>query len=1481
MIAGGQAGAGAATMPTPPVAATVVAAAAAADAPADDDAASSILLLPTEVEHQIFASLPTSDLAACMATCRAWRASGAAPGLWRAACTRRWQHGGPPGGSLSPAEEEQGGWHGVYSRRCQADAQAMELLWELQWPDRRQAAMRQLAQLGFPAIRDALQALVTAAEALRQPSAGLQADSEAAGAAPAAGAAGYLVEERPNAAEWPEMVAAAAAAPCGAAYWARHVQRELCVQHCAAELRRRQLLAAAAVAEYARRNPAAAAAAAAEVGGASAAAGIEELEQQRQAYAREAGSEQLSLSELSLQQLRDIRWRTLEEGALALAQVHRPTAEFNWVRQALDGLGAELRRRIDAAGATTRLDKLRLLNHLLFGPGPPPRHRQFAAIPPPDGYGLEITGNRERYYEPSNSLLDSVLINREGIPISMAVLHAAVGVRAGLPIELLNVPMHVVTAMEEETNEAPSVAGGGGGGSAAPTKRYYIDVFDGGRIMDRAEFGDFLQGLGLPASTGLDAQGMTPQQCWVRMCRNLLHIYREQQEHTLIKAVAPLMACAAGEGTAESMRAEIEVVNACLALEQYEQAAELLRKVGMDMWGLWMLPVVQVPAWCSVEQCEQAAELLRKITDSPYQVQLVGGAGPLQASALQTMLADIQQAAESHQQAQMRVRRRQGPDAERVLFRAGQVMRHKRYHYRGVIVGWDTECRASEEWMQQMGVDRLPGGRAQPFYHVLPDPEDRPGQAATYVAQENIALEPLPALHRSKPGFALHPEAGRYFAALAKDGVLRGAAAGVGAPHQPAADDDRRRCRSQVGCRCMWPTWQPLFDANWRLADSYQAAYQQHCKATEQKPLKGSESMAAMLSSMPSRYRLLQVQDLPSKLALLQQGQLALADREPSELLPVLQTAPHLLGVSASVLQANEHWFTSPPLSLSRSEFLARVRAAPQVFFQNFKEGRMQRKLAFLTEVGGMPLERAVSASQLTYLKSGTTALAGRYFLLTEHNVPVPRHEDGGVALSYAGIGLPTLLRRMRRHDSQGRLLADDDAALAYIQQWLAAWPESESGQRRCTPTMEVALDKLRGVREKLPPEQRCSDMLNLLEALEGLQSAEAELQAAKEEGVPATDARVFKILVGLLRSLALCGSSAHALFGSSKLSNLLKNDMLQPVMAPFTDGQGRTQHAVQVPQEGLAALRPDSAIKMLLAAVEVGRCAASAGPQQAVKVFDMVFTSVWLDTPAPMPENAQATELQLQLEAQRWVPAWPTLRMSLVFSSRAAPVPPLAHILLRDCQQLLSECDHAASQMSPSCAALRAFDILIASNTWAGSDRARVERVTAFLDASIARAVEAGCWLEAVELIHRKLQFFALPPLRPGSGRNRRDRQQARQEAHALLDQARRCLKASKAWLPARFQQESEAHQQRWESTVASLEGGGGGAASAPKPKADMPSCSGCGTPRALHLRKCAQCRVAAYCSTACQVKHWKAGHKEECAQMAAEHAAEAASAD
>eukprot|EP01099_Mayorella_cantabrigiensis_P003529 TRINITY_DN2697_c0_g2_i2.p1 TRINITY_DN2697_c0_g2~~TRINITY_DN2697_c0_g2_i2.p1 ORF type:complete len:175 (-),score=40.34 TRINITY_DN2697_c0_g2_i2:245-769(-) len=72
-------------------------------------------------------------------------------------------------------------------------------------------------------------------------------------------------------------------------------------------------------------------------------------------------------------------------------------------------------------------------------------------------------------------------------------------------------------------------------------------------------------------------------------------------------------------------------------------------------------------------------------------------------------------------------------------FKIGQIITHRRYSYRGVIYGYDTECKLSEDWIIQMQVDSLPRGRSQPFYHVLVDERYREDMA-TYVAEENILV---------------------------------------------------------------------------------------------------------------------------------------------------------------------------------------------------------------------------------------------------------------------------------------------------------------------------------------------------------------------------------------------------------------------------------------------------------------------------------------------------------------------------------------------------------------------------------------------------------------------------------------------------------------------------------------------------------------------------------------------------------------------
>ncbi|TID14389.1 YccV-like-domain-containing protein [Venturia nashicola] len=90
--------------------------------------------------------------------------------------------------------------------------------------------------------------------------------------------------------------------------------------------------------------------------------------------------------------------------------------------------------------------------------------------------------------------------------------------------------------------------------------------------------------------------------------------------------------------------------------------------------------------------------------------------------------------------------------AGNVQFKVGQVFRHRRYGYEGVVVGWDKICGASDAWIESMGVDRLSGGRAQSFYHVLVNEK-----STRYVAQENI--RPV----EDEPSEALKQLAGRYF----------------------------------------------------------------------------------------------------------------------------------------------------------------------------------------------------------------------------------------------------------------------------------------------------------------------------------------------------------------------------------------------------------------------------------------------------------------------------------------------------------------------------------------------------------------------------------------------------------------------------------------------------------------------------------------------------------------------------------------------
>ncbi len=53
-----------------------------------------------------------------------------------------------------------------------------------------------------------------------------------------------------------------------------------------------------------------------------------------------------------------------------------------------------------------------------------------------------------------------------------------------------------------------------------------------------------------------------------------------------------------------------------------------------------------------------------------------------------------------------------------VKYYVGQLMRHRRYRYYGVITGWAPKCEAEIRWIERHAVDSLPHGRNQAFYEV-------------------------------------------------------------------------------------------------------------------------------------------------------------------------------------------------------------------------------------------------------------------------------------------------------------------------------------------------------------------------------------------------------------------------------------------------------------------------------------------------------------------------------------------------------------------------------------------------------------------------------------------------------------------------------------------------------------------------------------------------------------------------------------------
>jgi len=94
------------------------------------------------------------------------------------------------------------------------------------------------------------------------------------------------------------------------------------------------------------------------------------------------------------------------------------------------------------------------------------------------------------------------------------------------------------------------------------------------------------------------------------------------------------------------------------------------------------------------------------------------------------------------------------------VFRIGQIVQHKRFGYRGVVVDIDLSFKLSEQWYDQVARSRPP--KDKPWYRVLVDGSDQ----ETYVAERHLARD-----SRHEP--VTHPRVFEFFDSFRGDHYAR------------------------------------------------------------------------------------------------------------------------------------------------------------------------------------------------------------------------------------------------------------------------------------------------------------------------------------------------------------------------------------------------------------------------------------------------------------------------------------------------------------------------------------------------------------------------------------------------------------------------------------------------------------------------------------------------------------------------------------
>jgi regulator of sirC expression with transglutaminase-like and TPR domain len=180
----------------------------------------------------------------------------------------------------------------------------------------------------------------------------------------------------------------------------------------------------------------------------------------------------------------------LEQGIWLIAQTRDPEINVEAYRALLDEWAGRLREALRPYRKGE--SQLAVMNEFLFGE-------------------LGFRGNEQNYNDPANSYFNRVIDRRTGNPLSLCLLFMLLGRRLEMPIAGIGFPGHFLCRYQSSQEE------------------YYIDAFNQGKLLSKAQCMQYLSHNGLKVREGYLAP-ISARRVLLRMCANLHQVYLQNSE---------------------------------------------------------------------------------------------------------------------------------------------------------------------------------------------------------------------------------------------------------------------------------------------------------------------------------------------------------------------------------------------------------------------------------------------------------------------------------------------------------------------------------------------------------------------------------------------------------------------------------------------------------------------------------------------------------------------------------------------------------------------------------------------------------------------------------------------------------------------------------------------------------------------------------------------------------------------------------------